>query len=438
MSVLLGSSGASVILGSSGGGVVRRTGGGTSGKTVLAQSDFTYLGYYDLDLGGEFSYGYGLTHRYVSSELRFLAIGHDGGSMKYRLHEIVAPTLNGTVSTSSTIWSDPWVTKRGDANGQWHGLWWDESGGRVWLTSAIDYPDDTYIHVTKALNLSVLGSGGTVTSTRGQFGLENIGARAIYGGVTPIPSWFQTAHGVGPYAVGFGGYTSRMSQGKVPSMGLMLVAVPEPTTYTDEDDIPASAYTILADHRSGTTQSAAGTGYDRGRRTSGVYTNYMDNGLDYQALGREPITGTDPTGTWNNGRWVWTDSGLGNGAWIDLPTKHGFVLVPHLTSGDVWYQSSTIQFDGTTAEFQVFDPDGFGEVVNSTRNAYDVAPSSQWTPSWASLIPNGLTGRDSGYPLKTVKGVSWDSTAGRLYLRFSSADGTWPNLHDRILVWSVS
>lgn len=433
---MLITSGGGVLRTNSGGVPVGSGSGGGSGKAVLQESDFTYLGYYDLNLGGEFSLGQGLTHRYVGGQLRFLALGHDGGTVKYILHEIVAPALNGTVATSST-WVDPWVTKRGEANGSWHGLWWDEGSSRLWLTSAIDYPDDTYINVTKSINLSVLGSGGTITSTRGQFGLESIGARAIYGGATLIPSWFQSQYGVGPYAVGFGGYTSRMSQGLVPSMGPMLVAVPDPAGYSDEADIPASAYKILADHRSGTIHSAEGTGYDRGRRTSSAYTNYIGNGLDYQALGREPAEG-DAAGPWNNGRWNWTDSAYGNAAWIDLPTKHGFVMVPHLTSGRIWYQSSTIQFDGLTSEFQVYNPDHLGEVASSTRAAYNLDPTSQWTPDWATLIPNGLYGRGSGYPIQTVKGASWDATAGRFYVRFAAAQGTWPNLHDRILVWGVA
>ena len=45
-------------------------------KDVLTPSDFKYLGFYEVNLGAEFSIGQGLTHRYVGGQLRFLALGH--------------------------------------------------------------------------------------------------------------------------------------------------------------------------------------------------------------------------------------------------------------------------------------------------------------------------------------------------------------------------
>lgn len=46
-----------------GGGVVRAVASGGT-KTVLTQSDFTYAGYYEINLGGEFCFGQSLAYRY--------------------------------------------------------------------------------------------------------------------------------------------------------------------------------------------------------------------------------------------------------------------------------------------------------------------------------------------------------------------------------------
>lgn len=444
----------------SGGGLVKAGsggGGGESGKAVLSSSDFTYLGYYDIDLGGSFCFGQGLTHRYVGGQLRFLAMGYNSGAtFKYPVSEFAAPgSFGSTISTETDDWAEPWGTKFSSGAGRYIGMYWDPVSERLWATSGVDYPDDAGAVVPYAIAVGEIASGGVVTSVRGRFGLHaDISARRIYGGIVPVPSWFQTAHGTGAYAVGFGGYTSRMVVGPG-SMGPALFAIDDPTSLSDEAVFGTGNYHRLVDHVLGTSASTdwyTGTGatvpttFDRGvRSTASDYTNYMNNGLNYQSLGRAPIPGTDPVGDWNEapdglGRWLWTDSAFQTGVWIDLPTKHGFVIVPSLVTGKVWYQSSDIQYDGRTAEFQVFDPDHFGECIAGSRQPWDVKPTNLWRPDWATLVPNFASygSGSGGTTSETAAACTFDSTTGRLYLRWTFANGTWPYTKDRILVWQVA
>ena len=106
-------------------------------KSLLQQTDFSYLGYYVLNFGGEFSYGMGLAHRYVRGELRFLALTHTvSGPAAYSLYEIPAPALNGTASATSNQWPDIWGGLRGGA-GMYHGLWWNDQTQTLWSTAAV-------------------------------------------------------------------------------------------------------------------------------------------------------------------------------------------------------------------------------------------------------------------------------------------------------------
>ena len=450
MSVLLGSSGASVILGSSGGGVVRR--GGSSGKTVLQESDFTYLGYYDIDLGGSFCFGQGLTHRYVGGQLRFLAMGYDSGAtFKYPVSEFAAPaSFSSTITTTTDAWAAPWGTKFGSGTGRYIGMYWDPVTETLFGTSGIDYPNDVEAVVPYSMAIGTIATGGVVSAVVGKFGLHaDISARRTYGGFVPIPSWFQSTYSTGAYGVGFGGYTSRMVVGPG-SMGPVLYAIANPASLSDDTVFGAGNYKVLADHVSGTAQSsdwyATSMTYDRGIRSiASDYTNYIDNGLNYTSLGRAPIPGTDPIGTWNEapdttGRWQWTDSAFQTGVWIDLTTKHGFVIVPSLVTGKVWYQNSDIQYDGRTAEFQVFNPDHLGECSTGARQPYNVKPTNMWRPSWSSLVPNfaGYGNGSGGTQGETAAACTFDATTGRLYLRWTFANGTWPYTVDRILCWEVA
>lgn len=403
-------------------------------KNVLTAADFRYLGYFDLELGGEFTLGSGLTHRYVNGELRFLALSHATSPPVYRLREFIAPAgLGGRVTATSAGWTDIWQGRLGDANGRHHGLWWEEARERLWSLSAIDYPNDAQMMRTGAIALVELGASGTVASSRGLVGLEDVGTRKIYGGAVAVPAWFQKAYGVGPYAVGFGGYSSRMNQGLSASMGPVLITIPDPGTLADGANVASGDYKVLMDHAAAnggadwySNGSLTPSRFDRGSRTPD-YVNFYEGGT---------YPGTP--GSWQRapdgrGRWVWGDSAYQTGMWIDLPNKHGFVLVPTVHTGNVWYQNSTLNWNGRTAEFQVYDPLQLGEVAQGRRPVWGVKPTDIWRPEWQAA---GRTGGQGNGP--AVSGATFDARTNRVYVRWNRASGTWPNTKDRIFVWQVS
>lgn len=406
-------------------------------KNVLKQDDFRYLGYYDVELGGEFSLGAGLTHRYVDGQFRFLALTHATSAPVYRLREFAPPaSFGGRITSVTGSWSDIWGGRIGDANGRHHGLWWEEGANRLWTASAIDYPNDEQMMRTGAISIARLGASGTVAGTQGLFGLEGIGTRRLYGGAVAIPSWFRSTYGVGPYAVGFGGYSSRMNQGLSASLGPVLVAIPDPGQLADNGTIPKRDYKVLMDHSSGNQSTdwysnggLAPSSFDRGSRTPD-YVNFYEGG------GKYPST----PGSWQRapdgrGRWVWGDSAYQTGLWIDLPNKHGFVLIPTVHTGNVWYQNSTLNWNGRTAEFQVYDPLQLGEVAQGRRPVWGVKPSDIWRPDWEAATSTNGQGNSA---VRSITGATFDPQTGRLYARWTMAGGSWPNTKDRIFVWQVS
>lgn len=402
--------------------------GAAGGKAVLTEEDFKFVGTYTAGAtmaaaagGGELHYGQGFTHRYVDGKLRFLTLGYLSNT--YRLVEFAAPSrLGGRITDSTGVWRDIWKNGYGN-NGRWHGLWWDEGKGRLWTASAVDYPNDTWSKSTKSLMTRKLKAAGQVDAVRGVWGLEKIGARRIYGGATAIPTWFQKKFKVGPYAVGFGGYTSRMSQGLSSSLGPTLYAIPDPAEYKDGADIPASKYKVLMDHgAAGASDWYTGrtpTLFDRGVRNSDVI-NYYDGGDPRPNPSTKPTEPPAKRAQWLSpapdglGRWVWGDSAWNTGNWIDGRNKHGFIIVPTFMSGKAYYGSSTLHAERKSFEIQVFDPEHLGEVSKGTRKPWAVKPSSR------KMITEDLKrfagGRGGNAPWGGVFGATFDPRTKRLYV----------------------
>ena len=217
--------------------------------------------------------------------------------------------------------------------------------GRLWTTHCIDYPDDSLLKRPQCLSTRTLNADGTISDWKGEYGFTGVGQRAIYGGVQAIPQWFRDKYGVThPYAVGWGGYTSRMAQGLVPSLGLEMLAIPDVASYKADSVIPAKDFKILADHRSGTTNGLdwyamrKPAKFDRGQRNADV-VNYYDGGDKRQnpssPPGDPPLAGAQwqspaPDGF---GRFVWGDSFYNTGCWIDGPNKGGFIVIGSFANG---------------------------------------------------------------------------------------------------------
>ena len=383
----------------------------TAGGRLLAEPDLEYLGYYRVESGGdlaELHYGQGFTHRYVDGRLRFLTMSFFGNTQEggYQLVEFEAPTLNGTVSRRSNHWPDIFEGSglRGN-NGAWMGLWYEASRERLWTTWAVDYPDAESEAWTHSMVVRRLRADGTVSDVGGPWGLESVQQRAIYGGVTAVPAWFQREYGVGPYVVGWGGYASRMSIGV--SLGPTAFAIPDPTPLPRFANVPRTEWVAVADHRSGTRDDdwyapGATAAFDRGVRDADVI-NEFDHGWQSPA----------PDGL---GRWVWGDSAWNTGMWIDTPELHGFLLVPKVGQGRVWYERSTLHAERQSNEVQVFDPQHLGEVARGVRPPWDVKPAARWSLD-GLLREHGLGWARSGNgPDGGIAGASWDADASRIYL----------------------
>jgi hypothetical protein len=227
-----------------------------------------------------------------------------------------------------------------------------------------------------------------------------------------------------------------MAQGLTPSLGPVLIAIQDPSSLPDDGNLAVGTFKVLMDHSAGnrsadwykTTGATQPSSFDRGVR-GGDYVNYYDGGVYSSTPGYWQAA---PDG---KGRWVWGDSAYQTGVWIDLPSKHGFLLIPTVHTGNVWYQNSTLNWQGKTAEFQVFDPAHLGEVVRGQRQPWNVKPANVWRPEWQSTPRTNGQGNGPSY---TACAATFDSLTNRLYVRWTFAAGTWPYTKDRIFVWQVS
>lgn len=411
---------------------------------LLTGDDFTFLGSYPFSADNQAAYGMGLTCRRVNGQLRFLTFDYSGaasspGHADARLIEFALPaTLGGSITTKLTTWLDIFspLSIPNVGGGDEYGLWWEDQGngndgvGRLWTTHCADYPGDpnpagsnTGTNQPLALATRTLNADGTIANLQGQWGFTGIGQRAIHGGIQPIPQWFRDQYGITQnYLCGWGGYTSRMAQGLGPSLGLMAVAFPEPTTYAANTIIPTTDFRILTDHRSGTTQSDYNPIIgDRGRRNYSV-TNYYDGG------DTRPNPTTSPTfppvsgARWLSpspdgfGRFVWGDSFYQTGCWIEGASKRGFVAVASLSTGRAYYMTSTLHCDSRDAELQIFDPNDFGKVLQGVIHPWQVQPADTklLTPD---LKPLGfLYGHAGNSPAGAVAGACFDAPTKTLYL----------------------
>ena len=153
--------------------------------------------------------------------------------------------------------------------GDHFGLWWeqrvgdDANVGRLWTTRAVDYPNEAQQDLTQTITVRELRSDGSVTNRFGDYGFRrHRPARGLRRRATD-PAWFKAEHRLTQsYVAGWGGYTSRLAQGRVPSLGLMMLAIPDVTRYPVDAAgslIPAADFRILG--RSPQRQrDGAGTG----------------------------------------------------------------------------------------------------------------------------------------------------------------------------------
>ena len=415
---------------------------------LLGPDDFSYLGSYTFNADSQMTFGMGLTIRYVNSELRFLSMSYSG-SVSAKLVEFKLPAggygtnIGGAQITNSwdNIWylppapgaAIPTGTVPGIGGGDQYSLWWETlsgENGRLWTTHSADYPSDAVSVETKSLAIRTLNADGTISDLKGEFGFDGVGQRAIYGGVQKIPDSFRSDNGLTQkYLLGWGGYTSRMAQGLVPSLGIMALAIPDIATYPlGNTIIPASDFKIIADHRSGTSSAVdwyiapgAPTFFDRGVRNTNVI-NYYDGGDNRANPAVAPTLPAAPGAQWlssapdGKGRMVWGDSFYNTGNWIVGEKKQGFIAILTAAAGKAYYMHSTLNSDSRDAELQIFNPKDFGQALQGLIKPWNIQPTSTKLLSGDLKNQGLLFGLSGNSPSGGVAGAAYDPKTKTLWL----------------------
>jgi hypothetical protein len=386
---------------------------GGSGSVLSAQ-DFSYLGYYDIQTNGmNTTFSQGLTHRYVNGDLRFLIWQHGSD-----LHEIslAGKSFGDQIKTKTNSWH------LGAGIWSFKGFWWDEAQQRLWSVTTKDYEAIAY---GVQLFTRTLNANGTESNVRGPIGLQGIPAKRVYGGVQPVPPWFQAQYGVAPYVVGWGGYTSLVRMGGGASLGPTMYTMPDPTGFAPGTEVPASQFKVLMDHIGGTMNgdwydTGSPTNFDRGSRLT-IPLNYFDGNDPRQNPTGSNTRPTQPltSGQWLSpapdgfGRFVWGDNYFNTGCWIDGPSKQGVVLIASLGGGACWYANATLNFDRREFEAHVFDPAHLGQVAQGTRKPWHVKPTT--------MVKLDLPGLEMANPVGNIPrgnagGATYDPVTRRLYI----------------------
>lgn len=345
-------------------------------------TDFTYETYREIRTNeNDSTYSQGLTHRYVGNELRFLLLtgGRSGGI----LHEFRLPASGAQTQTTGR-WD---LNGTGAFLGNFHGIWFEQDKGRLWVTSATDYTVENH---PARVTLIELGSGGSVRVLK-QFFLDKP-AKRVYGGCHAVPAALISRLG-GSYVCGWGGYTSLVMQGGGASIGPTMYAIPDPDTI-------AHGATV----RARTVLDAYGS---RGVRVT-IPRNYFDDGDPRRNPSTRPTSAPVSTASWlsPNGQglgWmVWGDSYYNTGAWVGTT----FVAVASLCKGSCWYQSSTLAFDGRQFELHTWDGTRLGsDPLTRPSSMRELTLPIANSRVWAGNSPTGNIG-----------GATYDSVSGRYYM----------------------
>jgi hypothetical protein len=400
----------------------------TSSAGLLQPSDLIYLGYWDSSprsLDSPFIQGF--THRYVNGQPVFLSIDKDGALIAQSFVGVPFGGRNDVLLGARPA-TAPWGT-----TGVFNGIWWEHTTDRLWLTVAVDYTTE---NIPTQLYRFALNAAGDDLVRIGPFSLTGVPAKRAYGGIQPVPAWFQQQYGVGPYVTGFGGYTSLLAQGGGASLGL--------TTYAFHDlTAPILPCTVLADHAGAyaTDWYPAGTpnGYDRGQRLTHPI-NYFDGGDPRENPTTPPTVPPQAGAQWlspapdGKGRFVWGDSYNNTACWIDGPTKRGFVTIATLGMGKTYYSNSNLTYDRKAYELHIYDPADLGAVAQGAKAPWQVQPASM---TELALLGMGLGGQGGGTPPapNVVLGATYDAIAKRLYVLGSGGGGQFIN---RVYVYQVA
>jgi len=376
-----------------------------AGSVLLIQpSDFTYIGYYDTYLNGlDSPFVYGLAVRRVGSEVRLISQNfNDKVIIEYSLAGKTPATSGSTSANEITTTTRSWGCSI-PVGGEIPFLHWDSANNKLIYLYAVNYPDDTQEVNTRIYSATLTDGTGATNIKR--LSLDGVPDRRAGTGVIAVPASFQSAYGVGPFAVGLGGNFSRMALRGEAAMGLSLYGIPDPASYADGASLSTAQYKVLA-----------ARGNDPYGRSLELPTNEYTPGL-WQSPGANGL-----------GYWVWGNRYVG-GFFIDGPTKKGLVTIGSFGTGRNWYETSTIHYSGLIAEAHIYDPADLGRISQGTQ-------SPVLDPISANMKSLSETRQTTGGEGQWYSSAAFDDVGKILYVMFNGRghSGYW----NRIYAYSVN
>lgn len=408
--------------------------------SLLQPSDFTYLGYIDVQTNGLDTAGaQGLTSRYVGGDFRLMFMECDpatGGTVSEI--SLAGIPYGGIINSRSNFWSNIYNPQITSFTGRFFSLWWEESTGRLWSTQAETYTtvDETVKIYTRNLGVS----NHLPSNLKGPIGLTGIPWRMGFGGIQPVPVSFQNTYAAGAYSIGWGGNASIVTNGI--SQGLAAFTFPDIAPYSDNTNIPAGLVKTLANHVTGVyspdwyISPGTPTNKDRSQRSTDPI-NYYDGGDPRSNPPTPPNFPPVAGAQWLSpapdgfGRFVLNDGFYNSGCWINAINKYGFIVIASVGTGKCYYSESNIHAEGFAFELHIFDPADLGSCANGSLNPWNVQPDSMTVLT----LPGLGQGKDGIGPELNIGGATFDPVTGKLYL-IGCGGGVTP-AHNRIYVFQV-
>ncbi|MGL6073482.1 MAG: hypothetical protein ACRC8S_04890 [Fimbriiglobus sp.] len=184
----------------------------------------------------------------------------------------------------------------------------------------------------------------------------------VRGGSLLMPDWFATNFTDGRrLGMGFGGYYSGVA---ACSKGPYFAAAPEPT----------------ADNQGGTLDVLPLINHDD--------KHWGERDTDYKS---EVSWSPNPKN--GVGFWGLYDELFGAAVWIDLPDKHGLLMVSNMGHGRVWYETSDRWADRLEAWWWVYNPKDLAAVALGKKKSHEPRPTfwkMDYTPRQHRVETTGL------------------------------------------------
>jgi hypothetical protein len=396
---------------------LRVSSGSPGPRTILSQSDFTYLGCFRMPLsagGGDAQWGRGLTHRYVNGQLRFLASAWNPQTV----YEVTAPKLAAdpfSADSASVVraWGTVAAADLTTIGGLLHGLHWDAIDQRLYWTGGSIY-NTTSPH-DPSFGYATLSDATGAFMPRGIWGLTDYSCKMAMGGITPIPKWFADQNCPGKrLGAGFGGYFSIADLGPI-SAGPALTAF-DPSTLSGTASGAPVAHTPLVNYP---FKGAAYGPPDRCHRDTDYHTEFD---------GWNPQNGV--------GYWSWTDTIWQSAVWIDTPNKTGMLYLPVFGNGRTWYEASNLHAERGSHGWLVYDPSDLAAVASGAKKPWEIQPKNTWSVQYPS-VKYPLAAWD-GDPPQVVAGATFDAATRRLYVSVRFAMGFVRDSPNVVYAYQVS